>query len=70
MRTRLELTEQGRATLEERLTEERRRREEAERDELRRSFGERPSLRGLVLFSIVAALAAVVLVVVFLGLLL
>lgn len=70
LRTRLELTEQGRSTLEERLTEERRRREEAEaeRDELRRRFGERPSLRGLVLVSIVAALAAVVLVVVFLGL--
>ncbi len=70
LRTRLQLTEQAQYTLEERLAEERRRREmaEAERDELRHGIEERPSLRGIVLVSVIAAVAGVVLVIVFLSL--
>jgi hypothetical protein len=70
LRIRLELTEQTQSTLEERLAEERRRREaaEAERDELRQSIGERPYLRGIVLVSVIAAVAGVALVILFLSL--
>src|SRR5918998_493664 len=60
--------EQGK--LEERLAEERRRREaaEAERDELRQSIEGRPYLRGIVLVSVIAAVAGVALVILFLSL--
>jgi hypothetical protein len=71
LRTRLELTARAQSTVEERLAEERRLRQEAERerDDLRWRLEERPSWWGLLLVSCVGAVAAVALLLIYLVLL-
>ena len=71
LRTHLELSARAQSTVEERLAEERRLRQEAERerDDLRRRFEERPSWWGIVLVCGVGTVAAVALLLIYLVLL-